>query len=113
MFFRNRGNRIQCLRSYYDKGKGRGGQDVIFSFLESTDDIKEIDLVLRKRLTEEEDERLKNFLSKDRQLVENLIDQTYLCSISMRKKSFDKTCNVKELKKALIDLNKTIMRVGL
>jgi len=70
LFFRNRGNRIQCLRSYYDKGKGRGGQDVIFSFLESTDDIKEIDLVLRKRLTEEEDERLKNFLSKDRQLVE-------------------------------------------
>ncbi len=113
MFFRERGKRVQCIRSYYDKVKKHGGQLIVLSFPNSTDDIKGIDPVLRKRLTKDELDQLKTYLSEDRKTVENLIEHLDTCSIALMKRSFDKAADIKGLKRASNNLNKTISKVGL
>ena len=113
MFFRDRGKRVQCVRAYYDKVKGHGVQDIVFSFLESTEDIEGIDMALLKRLSPNELEQLKSYLSSDRTIVETLIEQASLCSIALRKKSFDKTSDIKGLKQSIATLSKMIWSVGL
>ena len=110
MFFRERGLRIQCIRSHWDDEKNAPRSNIIISIPITTRELKEIPTDKLNLLTNEERNKLEGHLTPDRRAVNDLIDKTRDCNRMIKSRDFDQKANLKALKRAMTSLITTIER---
>jgi hypothetical protein len=113
MFFRERGLKIQCIRSYWSDEKNAPRSNIIISLPITTKELKDIPSDKLNLLTNEERKKLEGHLTPDRRAVNELIDRTRDCNRMVKGKDFDRKANLKSLKKAMTSLITTLERYKL
>ena len=111
MFFRERGLKIQCIRSQWDDKKNMPKSNIIISIPITTRELKEIPSDKLNLLTKEELDKLEGHLTPDRRAVNELIEKTRNCNRMVKNKDFDRKANLKSLKRAMTSLMTTLEKV--
>jgi len=111
MFFRRRGNKIQCLRAIFNKETLKQNQKMVFAFSVNVTGLGGIDPIELKKLNEDESHQLELFFDKDAKMIEDTIESIHSLSTSMRKEYFDRSIDFSRLRSALDILRNSLRAV--
>ena len=108
MFFRERGNRIQVVRSGYDQATKKRTQKIVFSFSVAIENMDGFDPLDLNKLTVLEREELRLYFAKDEKMVHDLVEDIHTMATCMQKKSFSERIKLNRLRAAISILQNTM-----